>query len=162
MSHWSCSPLRLEKCELNKMEILRGSLKKNQAPDITVSRRRLNYISVALLFNSGPLFFHLQSAAAAAATGCSRVKIFSPVFFSGRSYFSLEEKKLTFFLTFSLTDILPNPNHTHTKKVVLYKMLERKFRRKIYYYSIYYNLSLIHIWRCRRSTLCRSRWSPYH
>ena len=25
-----------------------------------------------------------------------------------------------------------------------------------------YHLSLIHIWRCRRSTLCRSRWSPYH
>ena len=25
-----------------------------------------------------------------------------------------------------------------------------------------YRLSLIHIWRCRRSTLCRSRWSPYH
>ena len=24
------------------------------------------------------------------------------------------------------------------------------------------HLSLIHIWRCRRSTLCRSRWSPYH
>ena len=24
------------------------------------------------------------------------------------------------------------------------------------------SLSLIHIWRCRRSTLCRSRWSPYH
>ena len=24
------------------------------------------------------------------------------------------------------------------------------------------NLSLIHIRRCRRSTLCRSRWSPYH
>ena len=23
-------------------------------------------------------------------------------------------------------------------------------------------LSLIHIWRCRRSTLCRSRWSPSH
>ena len=27
--------------------------------------------------------------------------------------------------------------------------------------TIHY-LSLIHIWRCRRSTLCRSRWSPYH
>ena len=26
--------------------------------------------------------------------------------------------------------------------------------------SIY--LSLIHIWRCRRSYACRSRWSPYH
>ena len=24
------------------------------------------------------------------------------------------------------------------------------------------SLSLIHICRCRRSTLCRSRWSPYH
>ena len=26
----------------------------------------------------------------------------------------------------------------------------------------FWDLSLIHIWRCRRSTLCRSRWSPYH
>ena len=25
-----------------------------------------------------------------------------------------------------------------------------------------WNLSLIHIWRCRRDVLCRSRWSPYH
>ena len=25
-----------------------------------------------------------------------------------------------------------------------------------------YELSLIHIWRCRRSYACRSRWSPYH
>ena len=24
------------------------------------------------------------------------------------------------------------------------------------------HLSLIHIWRCRRITGCRSRWSPYH
>ena len=24
------------------------------------------------------------------------------------------------------------------------------------------SLSLIHIWRCRRSYACRSRWSPYH
>ena len=24
------------------------------------------------------------------------------------------------------------------------------------------SLSLIHIWRCRRDVLCRSRWSPYH
>ena len=28
--------------------------------------------------------------------------------------------------------------------------------------SLAWRLSLIHIWRCRRSTLCRSRWSPYH
>ena len=25
-----------------------------------------------------------------------------------------------------------------------------------------WQLSLIHIWRCRRSYACRSRWSPYH
>ena len=25
-----------------------------------------------------------------------------------------------------------------------------------------YDLSLIHICSCRRPTLCRSRWSPYH
>ena len=40
-----------------------------------------------------------------------------------------------------------------------------------YFHSLYisflncalcFQLSLIHIWRCRRSTLCRSRWSPYH
>ena len=28
--------------------------------------------------------------------------------------------------------------------------------------SLLLELSLIHIWRCRRSTLCRSRWSPDH
>ena len=28
--------------------------------------------------------------------------------------------------------------------------------------STVYTLSLIHIWRCRRSYACRSRWSPYH
>ena len=27
---------------------------------------------------------------------------------------------------------------------------------------LFQDLSLIHIWRCRRYSLCRSRWSPYH
>ena len=31
---------------------------------------------------------------------------------------------------------------------------------KCYLFQLY--LSLIHIWRCRRYSLCRSRWSPYH
>ena len=34
------------------------------------------------------------------------------------------------------------------------------------YHGIHYcapaTLSLIHIWRCRRYAVCRSRWSPYH
>ena len=28
--------------------------------------------------------------------------------------------------------------------------------------GVFFDLSLIHIWRCRRSYACRSRWSPYH
>ena len=28
--------------------------------------------------------------------------------------------------------------------------------------SLHLSLSLIHIWRCRRYAVCRSRWSPYH
>ena len=31
-----------------------------------------------------------------------------------------------------------------------------------HFYTVIIYLSLIHIWRCRRSTLCRFRWSPYH
>ena len=30
------------------------------------------------------------------------------------------------------------------------------------YNSSVKDLSLIHIWRCRRYAVCRSRWSPYH
>ena len=30
------------------------------------------------------------------------------------------------------------------------------------HFCFWQNLSLIHIWRCRRYSLCRSRWSPYH
>ena len=30
------------------------------------------------------------------------------------------------------------------------------------YILIPWYLSLIHIWRCRRYAVCRSRWSPYH
>ena len=33
---------------------------------------------------------------------------------------------------------------------------------KVYITYIVNDLSLIHIWRCRRIERCRSRWSPYH
>ena len=36
----------------------------------------------------------------------------------------------------------------------------RAISRSYFYGKL--NLSLIHIWRCRRSYACRSRWSPYH
>ena len=55
--------------------------------------------------------------------------------------------------------------HTHTSCQKLAPML---LLHNIHYYTVGQKncttlfLSLIHIWRCRRSTLCRSRWSPYH
>ena len=46
-------------------------------------------------------------------------------------------------------------------------ILWTKFHRLWYQNQIFaqhhnLHLSLIHIWRCRRYSLCRSRWSPYH
>ena len=41
------------------------------------------------------------------------------------------------------------------RKNSIFRILKDAYTLKLY-------LSLIHIWRCRRSTLCRSRWSPYH
>ena len=35
-------------------------------------------------------------------------------------------------------------------------------KASVFFTKILSELSLIHIWRCRRTTLCRSRWSPYH
>ena len=37
-----------------------------------------------------------------------------------------------------------------------------RFSQKSGLYFLVQDLSLIHIWRCRRYSLCRSRWSPYH
>eukprot|EP00826_Nyctotherus_ovalis_P014385 TRINITY_DN14001_c0_g1_i8.p1 TRINITY_DN14001_c0_g1~~TRINITY_DN14001_c0_g1_i8.p1 ORF type:complete len:195 (+),score=31.14 TRINITY_DN14001_c0_g1_i8:177-761(+) len=34
--------------------------------------------------------------------------------------------------------------------------------KRIQVYKWYWDLSLIHICRCRRYAVCRSRWSPYH
>ena len=45
--------------------------------------------------------------------------------------------------------------HQYTLRRVHYKNSQHWHQSHEY-------LSLIHIWRCRRSTLCRSRWSPYH
>ena len=45
----------------------------------------------------------------------------------------------------------------------VWPLLSAKFLLTLIHFTVkQFNLSLIHIWRCRRSTLCRSRWSPYH
>ena len=49
---------------------------------------------------------------------------------------------------------------TLSRSIFLYLVLSLSLSFSISF--ILYLLSLIHIWRCRRSTLCRSRWSPYH
>ena len=35
-------------------------------------------------------------------------------------------------------------------------------KHRLILYLLCFFLSLIHIWRCRRYAVCRSRWSPYH
>ena len=50
--------------------------------------------------------------------------------------------------------------HQFTERVVAEPLMQMTLFHSIMRYTVY--LSLIHIWRCRRSTLCRSRWSPYH
>ena len=42
---------------------------------------------------------------------------------------------------------------------LLNKFLKFAFNPMFFDYKF---LSLIHIWRCRRYAVCRSRWSPYH
>ena len=49
----------------------------------------------------------------------------------------------------------------YTQLWVLYKVIWLSWSAGSQLYYVHM-LSLIHIWRCRRSTLCRSRWSPYH
>ena len=47
---------------------------------------------------------------------------------------------------------------------IFFRNISVRFKIIFHYFilSWWMDLSLIHIWRCRRSTLCRSRWSPYH
>ena len=47
----------------------------------------------------------------------------------------------------------------YISRLRLMTMRRRRCRKR---WTMNISLSLIHIWRCRRSTLCRSRWSPYH
>ena len=44
--------------------------------------------------------------------------------------------------------------------LTIYHELILKQYFDIGFFTLY--LSLIHIWRCRRYAVCRSRWSPYH
>ena len=66
-------------------------------------------------------------------------------------------------------------NSTHALMSCQCQILNKSVLLACYYYShpVLMNcqltfsystllLSLIHIWRCRRYSLCRSRWSPYH
>ena len=54
--------------------------------------------------------------------------------------------------------IVPAPEATHAVKGAIDAALECKKNGES---KTILFLSLIHICRCRRSTLCRSRWSPY-
>ena len=62
-----------------------------------------------------------------------------------------------------ILQIVTKPHHgsiCHTREKPWYRVHRVTSRRQMM--GPLLQLSLIHIWRCRRSTLCRSRWSPYH
>ena len=70
-------------------------------------------------------------------------------------------------ITCCVVDKLHTHTHTHTYTYRFLSGCEEVEHRtsqlvQPHNFPQHRNLSLIHIWRCRRSTLCRSRWSPYH
>ena len=95
-----------------------------------------------------------------------------------------------FWGTFPLNDVTHRPNHKRTilglnhviwamnrqnrshgsswarEREKKDKTGQEKVTKGLYFTylwrSPHWSLSLIHIWRCRRSYACRSRWSPYH
>ena len=56
-------------------------------------------------------------------------------------------------------DKLRDTVHNVCNKCHTCQMTKKTFQK---YGHLPEKLSLIHIWRCRRSYACRSRWSPYH
>ena len=78
----------------------------------------------------------------------------------------------TYLLTTSEKKYILKLNKNPTNQLtVLKKIYEDLWDIKFISLKMYYSdndlllmeyLSLIHIWRCRRSYACRSRWSPYH
>ena len=85
-----------------------------------------------------------------------RVVLLKSIFDGKDKHFSINQMNETLKDNrsyFSLTTLYENLN-TLVDKGYLKQIVVDK--------QSFYDLSLIHICRCRRSTLCRSRWSPYH
>ena len=59
---------------------------------------------------------------------------------------------------------LVDGHNTHKRNGQIFEIRPLENLAPLWILRLHYGqwLSLIHIWRCRRSTLCRSRWSPYH
>ena len=89
------------------------------------------------------------------AFGIFRKSICTDITVHGSSFCLLNHKHAAFHAVIHRLISIPlSPAGFHEEEDTI-KYLVRKNR-------IHLDLSLIHIWRCRRSTLCRSRWSPYH
>ena len=89
-------------------------------------------------------------------------EILIPFFFRSYALFELRDlakmKDTTVFLV-SVTPLKPL-NRISWNFVVMKDIICRcAYPQEI---LIPFFLSLIHIWRCRRYAVCRSRWSPYH
>ena len=97
--------------------------------------------------------------------------------FDGKNYYDYHSPELTIPTWYgielssgleNLQGSRTNPNETLGEtsyigiSIPLAKNLFIDQRRASLQQAKLMNLSLIHIWRCRRLVECRSRWSPYH
>ena len=71
---------------------------------------------------------------------------------------------LSFFYAINPTEVLVNTSRQFNVFFMFINMsvLLISIENKSTFFSTVITLSLIHIWRCRRYAVCRSRWSPYH
>ena len=60
------------------------------------------------------------------------------------------------------SSVLQSAQGPYINLITTYLVCNWGISRTTVLYSAVLHLSLIHIWRCRRSYACRSRWSPYH
>ena len=69
------------------------------------------------------------------------------------------KQRINFKISTITYRILQSGLPSYLSHTIHYHIPSRTLRSNALYFL---NLSLIHIWRCRRIERCRSRWSPYH
>ena len=92
------------------------------------------------------------------ALGLPNVTTFASTAFSRTSF----GMSVTCSVLYVFNRVTVKPLELNPFWIVFAAFFEHGYNTSLLLFLLSLLLSLIHIWRCRRSTLCRSRWSPYH